>query len=124
MWKYRCYDDGGQPNLWRRWYGASIDAQGSHDSVFEGLETIVNWRKPWARFFDKGNRIIEIRLSGEVEWRVFGFHSGAQQEFVVLEIGYHKDGVYTPHNVRKTLAKRKKQVEADLGRAPSCDRPK
>jgi hypothetical protein len=124
MWKYRCYDDGGgEPNLWKRWYDATPDVPGSHDSVFEGLETMVNWREPWTKFFDKEARIIEVRLSGDVEWRVFGFHSGARQEFVVLGVGYHKGKVYTPHDIRKTLIKRKKEIEADPGKAVPCARP-
>ncbi|MCK1562454.1 hypothetical protein IVB08_00315 [Bradyrhizobium sp. 173] len=124
MWKYRCYDDGGQPNLWRRWYESNADVQGSHDSVFDGLETMVSWREPWTKFIDKGERIIEVRLSGKLEWRVFGFHSGAQREFVVLGAGSKKGKVYTPADIKKTVIKRKKEVEADLGKAPSCGRPK
>jgi hypothetical protein len=124
MWIYRCYDDGNQPNLWRRWYDSHLDTQGSHDSVFGGLETMVNWREPWTKFFNKAERIIEVRLSGDLEWRIFGFHSGAKQEFIVLDIGYHKQGVYTPRGLRKTLVKRKKEVESDLGKAPPCVRPK
>jgi hypothetical protein len=123
MWKYRCYDDGGNPNLWTRWYRGTPDAQGSHDSVFEGLESMVNWRKPWTDFIDKDARIIEVRLSGDVEWRVFGFHSGAQREFVVLGIGYHKGKVYTPHGIKRTLIIRKKEIESNPEKAKPCERP-
>jgi hypothetical protein len=124
MWKYRCYDDGGRPVLWKRWYDITLDVQGSHDSVFDGLETMVNWREPWTKFYDKGERIIEVRLSGGVEWRVFGFYGGAPKEFVVLGIGYHKQKVYTPPDIRKTLIKRKREIEADPGKAISCARPR
>jgi hypothetical protein len=124
MWNYRCYDDGGQPNLWQRWHDSNPDAHGSHESVFAGLETMVNWKKPWTRFFDKKNRIIEARLSADLEWRIWGFHSGAQREFVVLEIGFHKDGVWTPPGIRKTLVSRKTEVERNPAKAPPCDRPK
>jgi hypothetical protein len=124
MWKYRCYDDGGKPDLWKRWYDDHKDVQGSHDSVFDALESMVSWRKPWTDFIDKKARIIEVRLSGDVEWRVFGFHGGAQREFIVLGTGYHKGRVYTPANVRKTAIKRKQEIEADPGKAKFCERPK
>ena len=123
MWKYRCYDDGGNPSLWKRWYDATVDVQGSHDSIFQGLESMVNWREPWTKFFDKEERIIEVRLSGDVEWRVFGFHSGERQEFVILGTAFHKGKVYTPHDIRTTLIKRKKEIEADPKKAKPCERP-
>lgn len=124
MWLYRCYNDGGSPSLWERWYRETPDVQGSHDSVFEGLESMLSWREPWTKFFDKKERVIEVRLSGRVEWRVFGFHSGAAREFVVLGVGYHKQRVYTPADIRKTLIKRKRDIEAEFGKAIACARPR
>jgi hypothetical protein len=124
MWKYRCYDDGdGSVDLWKRWYDATLDVQGSHDSVFDGLETMVTWREPWTKFFDKEARIIEVRLSGDVEWRVFGFYGGARQEFVVLGLGYHKGKVYTPRGIKTTLINRKREIEVDPRKAVPCARP-
>jgi hypothetical protein len=125
MWTYRCYDDGSQPNLWRCWFDSAPDCHGSHESVFKGLEQMDQWKKPWTDFFDKKNRIIEVRLVGNVEWRVFGFFSAAQRrEFIVLATGFHKQKVYTPPKIRKTLVARKKEVEANLGKAPICVRPR
>lgn len=125
MWAYRCYDDGTKPNLWKAWYDSNDDVHGSHDSVFSMLEQLTNWREPHAKFFDKTERIIEIRLSGDREWRVFGIYSpSASMEFIVLAVGYHKQKVYTPADIRKTLKSRKKEVHKDITKALSCDRPK
>jgi hypothetical protein len=35
----------------------------------------------------------------------------------------HKGKVYTPADVRNTLIKRKKEIEADPGKAKPCERP-
>lgn len=124
MWTYRCYDDGDQPYLWRRWFDSAPDVHGSHDTVFRGLEQVDVWKKPWTDFIDKKNRILEVRLVGSVEWRVFGFYSEVtRREFIVLATGFHKQRVYTPADIKKTLVKRKKEVEANLGKAPICVRP-
>lgn len=124
MWTYRCYDDGREPNLWRRWFDSAPDVHGSHDSVFGGLEQLDQWKPPWSEYFDKNNRIVEVRLDGSVQWRVFGFFSSVQRrEFIVLDIGYHKQRVYTPAGIRKILVRKKKEVEANPRKAPSCVRP-
>jgi hypothetical protein len=85
---------------------------------------MLNWREPWTKIFDKNERIVEVRLSGDVEWRVFGFHTGVRQEFAVLGVAHHKGKVYAPPDIRATLIKRKKEVEADPGKAVTCERPK
>jgi hypothetical protein len=109
MWKYRCYNDGRHPNLWRRWYDSNPKFQGSHDSIFEMLESRQNWGPPHAEFLDKENRIVEVRLTGKVKHRILGFYSDVRGEFIVLGPCIHKQGVYTPHGIRETVVDRKNE---------------
>lgn len=123
MWTYRCYNDSSAPNLWRNWYDNNPDYQGSHDSVFGMLEQQDQWREPHAKILDKNNGIIEVRLTGIVRHRVLGFYGSVRREFIVVATCHHKGEVYTPKNIRKTAAERRKRIEADIGEAPSCERP-
>jgi hypothetical protein len=124
MWKYRCYDDGRRPNLWQRWYDSSPDFQGSHDSIFEMLESRNTWGPPHADFLDKENRIVEVRLTGKVKHRILGFYGEARGEFIVLGTCAHKQTVYTPRNIRETVVSRKTEIQKNPGRAHACVRPK
>jgi hypothetical protein len=123
MWKYRCYDDGRQPNLWQRWYDSNPNFQGSHDAVFEILESRMNWGPPHADYLDKGNRIVEIRLTGKVKHRILGFYGNARGEFIVLAACFHKQSVYTPHNIKETVIARKIEIQKNPRKAIACDRP-
>jgi hypothetical protein len=124
MWVYRCYVDGQQPNLWRRWYDAHPDYQGSHDSIFNALEQRLEWKEPWTKFFDKKNRILEVRLNGNVKYRILGYcSSSVRMEFIVIAICSHKQQVYDPPDIRKTAVKRKAEIESDPERAVTCVRP-
>jgi len=124
MRTYRCYDDGRQPNLWRRWYDSHPDFQGSHDSVFEMLESRMNWGPPHAEFLDKENRIVEIRLTGKVKHRILGFYGQVRGEFIVLGSCIHKQKVYTPHGIKETVINRKTEIESNQQKAIVCARPK
>jgi hypothetical protein len=90
MWTFRCYDDGGEPDLWHRWYASNPDYQGSHDAVFDVLENRQAWGPPFAEFLDKQNRIVEVRLSGRVKHRILGFYSAARWEFIIVGTCFHK----------------------------------
>jgi hypothetical protein len=124
MWTYRCYDDGTKPNLWQDWHDSALDAQGSHESVFDALEQMDNWREPYTKIINRRERIIEARINGDVKWRVFGFFGEQRREFIVLGIGFHKQKVYDPPDILETIVKRKKEIVRDLGKAPPCVRPK
>jgi hypothetical protein len=124
MWKYRYYDDGGQPNLWQRWYDLNPDFQGSHDSIFEMLESRLNWGPPHTEFLDRENRIVEVRLTGKVKHRILGFYGETRGEFVVVGTCIHKQDVYTPHGIRDTVVDRKNEIEKNQGKAIACVRPK
>jgi hypothetical protein len=124
MWTYRCYDDGGTPNLWQRWYDSNPDFQGSHDSIFEMLEGRVNWGPPHTEFLDTENRIIEIRLTGKVKHRILGFYGDTRSEFIVLGTCFHKQKVYSPAGIRQTVIDRKNEIKRNQGRAITCARPK
>lgn len=124
MWTYRCYVDGARPNLWLDWYDSAPDAHGSHESVFDALEQMDNWRAPYSKIINRKERIIEARVTGDVQWRVFGFFGEPRKEFIVLGIGHHKQRVYYPPDILTTIVKRKKEVEKDIGKAVPCVRPK
>src|SRR5215510_3229512 len=103
MWTYRCYNDGSLPNIWKSWYDNTPDVQGSHDSVFDALEQIRNWKPPYTKILNhKREAIVEVRLSGAVEWRVFGYYGPTRMEFIVLGVGHHKQRVYYPPDILNT----------------------
>lgn len=120
QWTYRCYDRGREPNLWAQWYDDHPEAQGVHDQVFDLLEDQVRWSMPLARHLK--DDLIEIRLLGPVQWRVFGCYGG-KRCFVVLAIGNHKDKVYSPPDIMKTARKRLAKFKRDEDHAKFCKRP-
>jgi hypothetical protein len=120
-WTYRCYVDGKSPNLWRRWYDAHPDCQGSHDAVFRILDTLVSWREPQAKKLSTG--VIEVRLTGTLEWRIFGFYGERQKEFVVVSVASKKGVVYTPKKALKNAKALMKLCRSNPGKAISCECP-
>jgi hypothetical protein len=123
MWVYRCYNDGNSPHLWKGWYDGHAAYRGTHDAIFDILEQQVAWKEPWAKFFDKPNRIIEVRLTGDVKYRILGFYGQARMEFIVLGICSHKQRVYDPPDIRKTAVRRKSEIEKNPAKALRCVRP-
>jgi hypothetical protein len=124
MWTFRCYDDGTPENLWRRWYDHDADfiAKGSHDRIFDELEQLERWEESGHTRPFVG-KTIEVKITIGIQWRVIGFYRSGRT-FVVLGICYHKQRVYTPHGIQKTVVKRKKEVIKDIERAPICERPR
>ena len=122
LWTFRCYDDGGVPNLWQRWYTAEPDYNGTHDSVFRILETQLQWTNTIYTVVLPGG-ILEVRLSGARQWRVLGYYGSARREFVVTAIGYHKGKVYTPKDLLKQAVSRRVELENGTRNAPICERP-
>ena len=122
-WTYRCYDDGKMPNLWRRWYDDNKPARGAHDATFEMLEKMESWGPP--NFKSLGSELYEVKFFGQDkrQWRVFGMVDQHGQEFIALNVGYHKDKNYTPSNVMSKARERLKEVKANIEEAPICERP-
>lgn len=124
MWEWLCYDDGHEDSLWARWYRGMDDAvQGKHDTILDYLEVRAahQWRLPHT---DKINDdIIEIRIHGAVQHRLFGFFGPSRGQFTFLLPCVHKQKVYTPKNARKTAAKRKKDIEDETANVRLCQRP-
>jgi hypothetical protein len=110
--------------LWQRWYESNPIFQGSHDAIFEILESRQNWGPPYAKFLNKQDRIIEVRLIGKVKHRILGFYGNVRGEFIVLGTCIHKQKVYTPHGIRETVVIRKTEIQNNQGRAIACVRPK
>ena len=124
MWNYRCYDDGRTPSLWQRWYDQNKDKRGTHDSVFRMLEQQKQWTNTvHTKIFDKNNGIIEVRLTGNPKHRILGFYGEAQREFVILGTCTHKQHVYDPPSIRKTVVSRKKEILENKLKAQVCVRP-
>lgn len=68
--------------------------------------------------------ILEVRLTNNVQHRIFGcYGKGEKQIFVVLGMGVHKGQVYSPKSILDTVGKRKKEVENGKAEAPFCIRP-
>lgn len=122
LWTYRCYDDGGAPNLWTRWYDQHPEMQGSHDSVFRMLEAQPQWNNTVYTKTLPG-KVIEVRLSGPIQWRVMGHYGNAQREFVVTDIGYHKGARDTPKGLKGNAALHRKLIKAGAANAHVCNRP-
>lgn len=110
--------------MWQRWFDGTPDAQGSHTAIFDGLEQRLQWQEPWSKVLDKNNKIIEVRITGPIQWRVLGFYGDKRNEFVVVAVCNHKGKIYSPPDIKKTAVKRKKEIEKDPGKAPSCVRPR
>ncbi len=123
MWTYRCYDDGKQPTLWRRWYDDNPNYHGSHDSIFEILEWRWNWGPPHADFIDKDNRIVAVRLTGQVKHRIWGIYGETRGEFIVLGACYHKQRSYYPRGILNTVVSRKNEIQGNPRKALACVRP-
>ena len=121
-WTYQCYVDGKVQCIWQSWYAATPEAQGPHDAVFDIIEQAESWREPHTKTFDD---IVEIIFkAGGRQWRVFGFYGkGVKQRFVIVGFGYHKGKNYTPKDILKTCAKRRKEIEDDSSKARDCSRP-
>lgn len=124
-WTYRCYVDGNEPNLWHRWYKDTPVAQGKHDAVFDILEqrTPAEWRRPLIGKIAGADKILEIVLKMNPQYRIFGYFS-KQYEFTVVHIGSHKGTVYTPKNVIESANKRRKNILSGIEESKPCVRPK
>ena len=127
MWKYYCYDNGRPDNLWSDWYHKRDEqTKAEHDQVWEMLEQLKphQWRTPMAKYL--GESLIEIRVSGNVQWRILGYYGpkGERKVFTILLICNHKQNRYQPHDAINTARKRLKMVEQNNSRVKSCDRPR
>lgn len=122
LWTYKCYDDGHMPNLWQRWYGENTAYQGTHDGVFDIIEQQEAWINP---YYTKalGSDLVEVRLSGTVQWRIFGFYGAKRRQFVVVTTGNHKENVYDPRDVKKTAIKIINAIKSGTKEAKDCERP-
>ena len=126
MWKYYCYDNGRPDNLWSDWYHKRDEqTKAQHDQVWEMLEQRGShqWEIPWAKHL--GESLIEIRVSGNVQWRILGYYGpkGERKAFTILLICNHKQNIYQPHDAINTARKRLKMVEQNNSMVKSCDRP-
>jgi hypothetical protein len=120
-WRYGCYDDGRNPNLWNHWYDSHPDCRGAHDATFEILEQMEIWREPNAKHLGQG--LVEIKIKCErKQWRIFGTFNG-KKRFIVVGVGYHKSKQYQPPNILETAAKRAQKVRKSDAYV-DCKRPK
>lgn len=122
-WTYKCYNNGKPINLWQQWYDdSSMTVRAKHDATFEILEPKTVWTMPKAKSLRNG--LIEVRLTGDVAWRIFGFYGKQKRhEFIVVAVGNHKDRVYHPQKIIDTAKKRKEEINSNPAKAKSCERP-
>lgn len=121
---FYCYDTNENPNLWAAWYAAqSSKVRAKHDVVLEFLEQRLGslWRLPHADLL--GDGLIEIRITGDVQWRVLGFFGPSKFDFTVVLVCYHKGRVYTPKSAIKTAKRIMAEIETDLRKRKRCVRP-
>jgi hypothetical protein len=126
MWEWLCYDDGGDEDLWDRWYHEVDDAvRGKHDTIIDFLECrgAHEWRIN--QHTEKINDdLIEIRIHGSVQHRLLGFFGPARGQFTFVISCTHKKNVYSPKSAKKTAAARKKSIEKGTANVRACQRPK
>lgn len=98
MWKFYCYDDGRNPDLWASWYAGDADERdrAQHDQVFDVLVGTERWIDPPVKSL--GGGLLEIKIRGTLQWRIFGFYYPSQQRkvFTLLLFCYHKQNRYYP----------------------------
>ena len=124
-WTYRCYIDGGDPNLWQRGYDEQSKAyRARHDATFEFLEARQEWREPNCKYLSNCGGLLEIKFSSDgIQHRVFGFHDPGFT-FIVVGLGNHKQNVYAPKRILATSCLRMSEIREDKAKAKTCDRPR
>jgi hypothetical protein len=120
-WTFRCYDDGRSPDLWRRWFDSHPECQAKHDSVLDILEQRDVWTEPYVKTLRAGG-LVEIRIVGGVQWRIFGYYSGLKS-FTVVATGNHKGSVYSPRDILKTASKIIRDIKSGEKGSIPCVRP-
>jgi hypothetical protein len=123
MWEWFCYDDGEEDSPWHRWYHERDDAvQGKHDAIFGFLEVSPAhlWRPHTKKINDD---IIEVRIHGTVQHRLFGFFGPQREQFTFVIFCTHKQKVYDPPDAKRTAAKRKREIEKGRLNVHLCKRP-
>lgn len=80
---------------------------------------------PHYRLLDDMGGLGEVRLQGNVAWRIFGFRRTFEdeREFVITNIGNHKGKIYKPKKVLEQAAKRMKEIQDDPSTSKRCVRP-
>ncbi|MCY4345872.1 MAG: hypothetical protein OXC17_03650 [Aestuariivita sp.] len=101
-----------------------MEVRAKHDTAFSFLEFRHEWKGPHFKRLAKCDGLGEVRLGGRVAWRILGFRYKKDEIplFVVVDIGHHKDKVYSPRGLLKR-AKRMEEVKGDPEKAESCERP-
>lgn len=127
VWKFYCYHDGKNPNLWARWYSGDADERdrGAHDQTFDVLEKSVIWKDPPIKNLRKG--LLEIKIRGSKQWRLLGFYypKGVRGSFTILLTCYHKGKRYYPNqDAIKMARQRMKEIESGNAEVRKSARPK
>ncbi len=115
IWKVFCYDTSETPNLWKVWYdGVDGRVRAAHDVAVDYLlqREQHEWQKtPYFGPLVPKEGIYEIRIRGNVQWRLAGYFGPGQKEFTIVLACTHKQQIYDPPDAKETAVKRKKQID-------------
>lgn len=127
VWKFYCYHDGKNPDLWARWHSDDADERdrGAHAQTFDVLEKQSFWKEPQVKTLKGG--LIQIKIRGSRQWRLLGFYypKGERRSFTILSTCYHKDKRYHPNqDAIKMAGQRMKEIESGNAEVRKSARPK
>lgn len=116
LMKWVCYPSGTQSDMWTEWHGQQNGAvRGRHAAVLRFL-IAGHWKEPYYKLL-KGKPykgLGEIRIRGDVEWRLIGHREQSSDTFTVVMICNHKGTVYQPHDALLTAVRKWKEMENGL----------
>ncbi len=102
--------------MWANWHGQRNAAvKGRHAAVMRIL-SCGHWRGPHFKLL-RGEHLRglgEIRITGEVQWRLIGHRDMNRDSFTLVMICQHKDSVYQPRDAFDVAAKRWRQLQSGL----------
>jgi hypothetical protein len=125
MWTFCCLDGKSAiDNLWHDWFSQADEAaQACHEVRFSFMETRpqIEWRH-YTRAL--GGGLIEIKIPGDVQWRLLGFFGPGANRFTFVLACHHKQKRYYPHQDAIKLAKKlMNETKANPSRAVQSVRP-
>jgi putative component of toxin-antitoxin plasmid stabilization module len=126
LWTYYCYDDGREEDIWHRWFRLRAERDDrlmdNHAAVLARLDQRQAWGPPDVK--PLSGKLREIRLSGDVEWRLLGGFGHERGSFVIVLICNHKQRRYDPPDALKTAAKRLREIQRDPKKVRLSARPR
>jgi hypothetical protein len=112
MVNWICYPNGDEPDMWTAWHRLQDGAVRAKHATAMRFLTAGIWKMPHYRPLTgkhvKG--LGEIRVRGDVQWRLIGFRDTGKDTFTIVMICNHKGGVYKPVDAFEISADRRKEM--------------